>query len=470
MKTLYVRIVLIFMVIAFVSAIAGVLLTSLYYQDRLKMNNEQKILEMGQSIHALYDTDSSIPLDSFLTSIAVLGFQVYAVDESLEGKVFGAPFKHGELSAAEIQAVLNGEIYHGMKEENKRLKLVSFFENSVRNTVGIPLETREGKMALFIRTDLEKQIGEIRIIVAVLLGFTFITSLILIVVLTRFIVKPINVLKEATQKIVKGNFNVELEKSQRRKDEIGDLARHFAHMAQSIAQLDRMRQEFVANVSHEFQSPLTSIQGFARAILDKEVTSEQSDQYLSVIEQESKRLSSLSKQLLKLAALEKEDQQLHFTGFRLDEQIRQIMIVLEWQWSEKQLNLELELPEVSIRGDSQLLHEVWLNLIANGIHFSRPGGTISVEIRNSDGQGEDNIEVVIRDKGIGIPKEELPYIFDRFYMVDKARNRSSSGSGLGLSIVHKIISLHRGTIRVESEYGEGTAFFVTLPRLRVEPM
>ncbi|WP_239616225.1 sensor histidine kinase [Cohnella mopanensis] len=462
MKTLYVRIVLTFMAVAFVSGMIGVLLTSLYYQEKIKTNNEDKILAMGQSIRALYGQDSDVNLDTYLTGIAALGFQIYAVDGSLNGKMFGGAFKHGKLSNEEIQSVLDGEIYHGMKEENNRLEIFSLFENSIRNTVGIPLPTSNGPNALFIRPNLEQQIGEIRIIVAVLLGFTFLTSLVMIVILTRFIVKPLQVLKKATQQIGKGNFNVGLEKSRNRKDEFGDLAEHFARMAESIRQLDRMRQEFVANVSHEFQTPLTSIQGFARAVLDKQVTEEQSERYLTIIEQESKRLSSLSKQLLKLAALDKEDQHLQIAAFRLDEQIREIIIMLEWQWSEKQLNLELELPEASIAADAHLLYEVWLNLISNAIYFTPMGGTIGVEIADC---GSDGIAIEIRDSGIGIPASELPFIFERFHKADKARNRSSTGSGLGLSIVHKIVSLHQGTIEVRSEQGKGTTFTVRIPRL-----
>ncbi|MCD9020427.1 sensor histidine kinase [Cohnella silvisoli] len=460
MRSLYVRIVFTFVVIAVISGIVGLLLTSLYYENKLEANNERKIVEMGQSIRSMYEQDPEINLDAYLRGIAALGFQIYAVDENMKGNVYGAAFKHGALSSAQIRTVLDGSIYYGMREENTRLKIFSFFENSMRNTVGMPLQTRSGKIALFVRPDLEKQIGEIRIIVAVLLGVTFIASLVLIVVLTRLIVRPIKMLKKATLQIVKGNFNVGLEAFRNRKDEIGDLSHHFAQMAQSIRQLDQMRQEFVANVSHEFQTPLTSIQGFARAVLHKEVTPEQSDQYLAIIEAESSRLSSLSKQLLKLAALDKENKELQLTTFRLDEQIRQIIIMLEWQWTDKQLHLDLNLPEISITADSQLLYEVWLNLISNGINFSEPGDTITIEILDKD-----EVIVEIRDTGIGIPEAEVPFIFERFHKADKARNRSSTGSGLGLAIVHKIVSLHQGDIQVRSEHGVGTAFTVTLPHL-----
>jgi len=463
MRTLYVRIVLTFVGIAFVSGMIGLLLTSLYYQDHLKTNNEEKILEMGESIRSLYEQESEVRLDKYLEGVAALGFQIYAVDEELKGRVFGRAFKHGALNEAEIRAVLDGDVYHGMREENRRVKLFSLFENSVRNTVGIPLRTKEGKAALFVRPDLEAQIGEIRVIVAVLLGFTFLTSLVLIAVSTRYVVKPLKDLKKATQQIVQGDFNVGLEKSRNRKDEIGDLADHFAIMAESIGRLDRMRQEFVANVSHEFQSPLTSMQGFARAILDNQATPEQTQHYMTIIERESRRLSSLSKQLLRLASLDRENRRLHVESFRLDEQIRQVLISLEWQWTDKALNLELDLPETTIAADAELLHEVWLNLIANGIRFSNPEDTVGIAIREE----VDRIVVDVRDTGAGIPEAEIPYIFDRFHKVDKSRNRSASdgGSGLGLSIVSKIVSLHRGTIEVKSMLGEGTVFTVRLPRL-----
>lgn len=464
MKTLYVRIVLTFIIVAFISGVIGVLLTSLYYQGKLKQDNEQKIIDMGNHIRSLYEQNASINLNNYLTGITALGFQIYAVNDRLEGKVYGRPFENGALDSEEIEAVLAGETYYGMKEENNRLKLFAYFENSLRNSVGIPLKTSDGIIALFIRTDLQKQIGDIRIIVAVLLGFTFVTSLILIVILSRFIVNPLKLLKKATKQIVQGNFNVGLDKSRKRNDEIGDLADHFAQMAESIQQLDRMRQEFVANVSHEFQTPLTSIQGLARFILDKQTSPEQTEHYLTIIEQESKRLSSLSKQLLKLAALDKEDQQLHLSKFRLDEQIRQIIIMLEWQWSDKQLNLELELPEILVTADAQLLYEVWLNLISNSIYFSEQGGTIRLEISD---HSTDRIMIEVTDTGSGIAESEIPFIFERFYKVDKARmnHRSSSGSGLGLSIVHKIISLHQGTVEVRSEVGRGTTFIVYLPKL-----
>ncbi|WP_141505519.1 sensor histidine kinase [Paenibacillus luteus] len=458
MKSLYVRIVFTFVMVALVSGVVGLLLTGLYYQDKQQSGNEQKMLGIAQNIKQQYEQNPAMDLSGYLTHVAALGFQIYLVGADQAGQAYGSPFKHGKLTEQQIQSVLNGNAYLGMEEQKERLALFSYFKNSVLNTAGLPLQTDKGTAALFIRPDLQQQIGEIRIIAAILIGFTFIISLLLIVVLSRLIVKPVNQLTSATKQMVAGDFNAGLELS--RKDEIGELARNFSVMTQAIKQLDQMRQEFVANVSHEFQTPLTSMQGLARAALDKETTAEQKENYLTIIEKESKRLSGLSKQLLTLAALDKEQKPLRKSSYRLDEQIREILITLEWQWTEKELQLELDLPDTVIHADQQLLHEVWLNLLANSIKFSDSGQTIRITIT-----GGQTIVLEIRDEGIGIPEADLPFIFDRFYKSSKTRDLSSAGSGLGLSIVHKLVSLHQGSIKVESRPEAGTSVMVQLPRL-----
>ncbi|MEV5029058.1 sensor histidine kinase [Paenibacillus sp. LPE1-1-1.1] len=458
MKSLYVRIVFTFVMVAMISGLLGLLLTSLYYQYKQQSGNEQKMLATAQSIRDQYEQNPQLDLDTYLAHTAKLGYQIYYVNRDGMGRIYGSPFKHGQLNEQQIKAVRDGEVYLGMEKQKDRLQLFSYFKNSILNTVGLPIQTDEGEAALFIRPDLQQQIGEVRIIAGILIGMTFVISLVLIIILSRLIVKPVNELTRATQQMVAGNFDADLQLS--RGDEIGELARNFSAMTLAIKQLDQMRQEFVANVSHEFQTPLTSMQGLARAVLDKETTPEQTDSYLAIIEMESKRLSGLSKQLLMLAALDKESKPLHKTAFRLDEQIRQILITLEWQWTEKSLELELELPDTVVHADQQLLYEVWLNLIANSIKFSQPGEAISISIAESD-----VIEVKISDKGIGIPEVDLPYIFDRFYKADKARSHKSAGSGLGLSIVQKIVALHQGSITVYSQPEEGTSVIVTFPRL-----
>lgn len=459
MKTLYVRIAAIFVLIVFISAGLALLIANHYYANRLLHYNEDKVLPIAEQVRDIYEASpDGTELDAYLDRVARMGFQIYLADQGMNGTAYGDPFKQTTFNPDDTRHVLSGGIYLGMLKEQPFLKISGYFENSIRNTVGIPIQSGDDTYALFIRPNLQQQIGEIRILLAFLLGHAFMLILALIVVLTRTIVKPLKALKVATKKIVGGDYKIELDV--RRRDEIGELARHFSQMAVSLERLDDMRQEFVANVSHEFQTPVTSIQGFAQAILNKETTELEEEQYLRIIHEESKRLSSLSKQLLMLAALDKDTALLKRAPFRLDEQLRQALIVMEWQWSEKQLDIDMDLPEVLINADEGLLYQVWMNIISNSIKFSRRGDRLSIDMNI-----EKDIIVTISDTGIGIPQEELPYIFDRFYKADKSRNRSLAGSGLGLSICRKIVELHGGAIEASSTPREETRFTVKLPYL-----
>jgi len=457
MRSLYVRIVAIFILITLISSVLALFIANAYYSNRMKTYNENQVLPVAEQVRNLFES-SSDDIDTFMHRIGAMGYQIYLVDGSGQGKVYGSPFKHSQFDPGIAEAVLAGDTYLGMHKKRQFLEIMGYFENSIGNTIGLPLKSSDAAYAMFLRPDLQQQLGEIRILLAILLGHAFLLVLALIVILTRTIVEPLKALKAATRQIVGGHYKIGLDV--KRRDEIGDLARDFSHMAQSLERLDDMRTEFVANVSHEFQTPVTSIQGFTQAILDKKTTAEEERQYLTIIHEESRRLSSLSKQLLTLAALDKETTIAQRNSFRLDEQIRQVLIVTEWQWSKKELELAPELPEVMIAADEGLLYQVWMNLIANSIKFTPSGGRISIEL-----QVDRNITVSIADTGTGISQGDLPYIFDRFYKADQARGRSLAGSGLGLSICRKIVELHGGSIAVFSESGHGTRFVVTLPHL-----
>ncbi|UED74761.1 cell wall metabolism sensor histidine kinase WalK [Brevibacillus sp. DP1.3A] len=456
MKTLYVRVVLTFVAIVLISGTLGFLLANEYYQRNLRAYNEQKITSIGQQIIDLYEHKSSLDLPSFMTHVANLNFQMHLVDENGAVSQFGAPFRDQQIEPAIVQKVLAGETYRGITEEQHGLFVTGFFENTLTNSIGLPLTAEGKKYALFVRPNIEQQFGEVHIMFALLLAAMFVLSLILILIFTRYLVKPIEKLSHATKKLAEGQYDIHLDIA--RRDEIGDLAMHFARMTESLKQLDEMRQEFVSNVSHEIQSPLTSIQGFSQAIRSGGVTNEQRETYLTIIEEESRRLSSLSKQLLTLASLDKETGLYEPTRFRLDEQIRQVLLVLQHQWQQKKLAMELTLPETFIVGDKQLLNQVWMNLLANSIKFTPTAGSISIAI-----QKDTRIVVTIRDTGIGMSEEEQEHVFDRFYKGDKSRNREATGSGLGLSIVQKILQVAKGSIHIQSRIGEGTTATVSLP-------
>jgi len=265
---------------------------------------------------------------------------------------------------------------------------------------------------------------------------------------------------DALRRIASGDFNVQLE-TLKREDPFTTLIDHINHMAKQLKEMEELRQEFISNVSHEIQSPLTSIVGFARALQYDELTNEERRHYLSIIETESRRLSKLSDNLLKLTSLESEHHPFERKSYRLDKQIRNIILACEPNWIEKELEMDVSLEKVNVVADEDLMSQVWMNLIHNSIKFTPRMGRICIQLEQADGKAI----IKISDTGIGIPKKELVHIFERFYKVDKARERSKGGSGLGLSIVKKIIEMHEGTIFAESEEGQGTTFTITISPL-----
>ena len=263
---------------------------------------------------------------------------------------------------------------------------------------------------------------------------------------------------QALERIAKGDFSIRLE-NEPEDGILSNLVASVNKMARELDEMEAMRQEFISNVSHEIQSPLTSIRGFAQALRDERLGPSERQHYLDIIEMESRRLSRLTEDLLKLAALESEQAQFEPKPYRLDKQLRSILLTCEPQWTEKDIKLDVALKEVTIQADEGLLSQVWLNLLHNAIKFTPAGGSIKLTLRL---RGE-KVEFSIADSGIGIKPEDQLHIFERFYKADKSRTRSKEGSGLGLSIVKKIVDLHKGAIYLESEPGEGTTFVVSLP-------
>ncbi|GAA0133290.1 HAMP domain-containing sensor histidine kinase [Paenibacillus sp. YSY-4.3] len=457
MKSLYLRIVIttIFvMILSFLIAFVG---SNLYYQHLLKPFNDQKITAMAKSISTFYEQNPELDPVSYFSHVGELGYQMYLVPPFEHGSFYGDPFRETKLDDAIVQSVLRGEEYHGVSKFSTGPFVTGFFDNVLINTVGVPVHAAGQDYALFVRPNVGVLFGELRIFFAVLVVLSVLLSILFVIISTRYIVNPIVKLTEATKTLAQGNYNIQLEV--KRRDEIGKLAGTFMQMAKSLEQLDQMRQEFVSNVSHEIQSPLASIQGFSHTLQSADLPEEQKKRYLAIIENESRRMSQLGKQLLMLASLDKEETILDKQLFDMSAQIRQVLFMLEWSWREKELAVELDLPPAFIVGDDKLLHQVWINLITNSIKYTEPGGTIAIRLR----QTEAECRVDIEDTGIGIAESDLPYVFNRFYRVDRARDRKEGSSGLGLAITQKIVELHQGRIEAASELGKGTTFHITLP-------
>ncbi len=271
---------------------------------------------------------------------------------------------------------------------------------------------------------------------------------------------------DALDRIAKGDFSIRLddalfaaEDRRFRDNMVGELVQSVNHMAHELNQLENMRQEFISDVSHEIQSPLTSIRGFARALQNGRLSPEEQSHYLAIIETESIRLSRITENLLRLASLESRQVKFEPQPIRLDRQIRGLILACEPQWAGKGIEMDAELEEVTANADEDMLSQVWTNLIHNAIKFTPGGGRVCVALRRQD----DRAEFRISDTGIGIAEEDRAHVFERFYKADKARQRTEGGSGLGLSIARKIVEMHLGTIGLESEAGQGATFTVSLP-------
>jgi len=262
-------------------------------------------------------------------------------------------------------------------------------------------------------------------------------------------------LTETLAQIARGDFEILLDPG--KVGVYNELAEAINDMARNLGTLETMRQDFISNVSHEIQSPLTSIGGFAALLKKDGLPDDERQRYAAIIEGESKRLSSLSDNLLKLSSLD--NNPIIKSGFRLDKQLSSVILTLEPQWSAKNISLEADLQKFTVCGDEDLLSQIWVNLLHNAIKFTPENGQINIAM-SANG---DLAVVKISDTGVGIAPEDQIHIFERFYKADKARDRSLGGNGLGLSLVKKIVELHGGSVTVESTLGEGTMFETILP-------
>ncbi len=286
--------------------------------------------------------------------------------------------------------------------------------------------------------------------ISILIG-TIITSLV-----GKRILAPITKLNHASSEIAGGNFNYRLDTSSQIK-EITETFTNFNQMAHELSSIEMMRNDFIANISHEFKTPIAALEGYATLLQERDLTETERVQYTRMILESTKQFSALSSNILKLSKLENQEKIIDQVSFRLDEQLRQALLFLENTWAEKELELELDLPKTFLYGNEDLLMQVWTNLLSNAIKFTPKGGQIHITLESYQGL----VYVTVKDTGIGISPQDKKHIFEKFYQADKSR--AQEGNGLGLSLVYRIVSLCGGAIQVQSELGQGSEFTIQLP-------
>ena len=296
-------------------------------------------------------------------------------------------------------------------------------------------------------------------------GLFFMTALVVLMisfmassVTTMRQIQPIREMAAATRQYAEGNFDIRMN-DYGRDDEIGELAASFNNMAESLQQTERQRREFVANISHELKTPMTTIAGYTDGILDGTIPPENERQYLQIISDESRRLSRMVRRMLDVSQLQAIDPLKGGNHFDICESMRRVLISMEKKINDRHLDVDADIPEepILVLGDNDMITQVIYNLLENAAKFAREGSTLYLGVTTIDGKAR----VTVRNVGDTIPAEELPLLFERFHKSDKSRSEDKDGVGLGLYIVKTILEQHRETIRVTSENGV-TAFTFSL--------
>ncbi|MBJ6360765.1 ATP-binding protein [Paenibacillus sp. GCM10012307] len=446
-KNLYVRIVCTFLAVILFSLLTSFLAGVFLFKKEINHVGQNDMIAVGKEIIALYEQTKPDDRTRFISRMAtVSAYRIHLYDNSGRATIYGPSNSEDAVITPDVvHQVLQGKQYRSPVEQG-----LTF--------VGLPFPFDGAPHAMFMQFTPQNENLMNRLMLLVLLLGLLIGSL-CILISARYLVKPLQTLTQATKRVAKGDFSIEIKTN--RVDEVGALTQGFNEMANELKQLEQMRQDFVSNVSHEIQTPLTSIAGFATAMKNSNLVAEKDrSYYLDIIISESGRLSRLSDNLLRLASLDSEQHPFEATTYNLTEQIKQVVVTCEPQWSAKEIAIELNMADsVQITADNDQLNQVWMNLLGNAIKFTPAGGHIAIQIVSD----KNEIVFTITDSGIGIPPDKLELVFERFYKTDPARNRDVGGNGLGLAIVKKIITLHGGNIIMASRVGQGTTVEVHLP-------
>ena len=276
------------------------------------------------------------------------------------------------------------------------------------------------------------------------------------IIMSRFFLRPVTRLGRAMERVAAGDFTVRLD-NPGALGEMRDSYAHFNTMTRALAATETLQSDFISNVSHEFKTPINAIEGYAMLMQDAGNDPALQREYADKILLSTRRLSELVNNILLLSKVDNQTMPLEKHPYRLDEQLRRAILLLERKWTQKQIEWDVDMDEATYTGNESLMLHVWVNLLDNAIKFDPVGGEIRLRLHCES----TCIRITVSDNGPGIPKDQQSAIFERFYQADGSHK--SEGNGLGLALARRIVRMCGGEISVSSEPGKGSCFTVELP-------
>ncbi len=422
------------------------------FMDTLHAQHEQVVQTLNLAYQEGQNKEAIISTLGFITEDDHKSIYIYGEDGDLI-HLFSDSTDLFYIDSELIEEALNGNpVNEFVNDKGHRIFLmVTPIESGV-----IDFEEKVLVIALHGYNSVAKSIKSMFVLAGLIT--TLVTTCFLFLV-SKKLSAPLRNMNEVAMEYARGDFNRKLEVTGN--DEIGQLADTLNHMAIELASLDNMRKEFVANVSHDMRSPLTSINGFVGAMLDGTIPHHEQKRYLYLMKDETERLIKLVNDLLDIARIEAGQVSIQPQNYNISEQIRKQIAKLEPQLTKQRLEIDIQSDrdeDIYVFADRDRIDQVLGNLMQNAVHFSPHKGLVTVTLLTK----EKEVTISIEDQGQGIPKDQLNNIWNRFFKIDKARSQKV-GTGIGLSIVKHIIDLHGANIEVESEVGVGTKFLITLP-------
>ena len=466
-STLYLKFIILYIIFGFLSIFATATLSPQLIKDRLEESTSQTLFKEAHLISNEYlpsyfaGNMTSWSVHSQLTAMKLyLGSSLWFVDKAgvlitssnLDDNI--APETIEDFDPAEIgnNQYIIGD-YHG------------YFDEDVITVMAPVTQGFATKGYLLIHSpvsSIDKTCQDLMFTIYITLLVIYILSFIFLLGFHFFIFRPLAQVTEAAKQYALGNLDYEIPVYTH--DEMGYLSASLNYMSSQLKDMEDYQKKFVANVSHDFRSPLTSIKGYVEAMTDGTIPPELHEKYLKIILFETERLTDLTKDLLTLNEFDTQELLLDKTAFDIQDVIKNTAASFEGICTERRISIELVFPEgpLFVHADMGKIQQVLYNLIDNAVKFSHHNSEIYVETTEKN----EKVFVSVKDSGIGIPRDSIPKIWDRFYKTDVSRGRDKKGTGLGLSIVKEIIQAHNENINVISTEGVGTEFLFSLPKAK----